>query len=83
MLQAAAGKDDGARHHYRHEAPDVFYDVRLMAMVLFGRPGIWVRGTRYAEGEHEVRGFRGRNTPAYGIVVPITHRLMVDVRHHR
>jgi len=41
------------------------------------------RCRRYAEGEHELRGFSGRNTPPYDIVVPITHRSAIDVGHHR
>jgi hypothetical protein len=36
----------------------------------------------YAEGEHEPRRIAGRNTPAYGIVVPITYQSMIDVGHH-
>jgi len=32
------------------------------------------RSPGYAEGEHEPSRPRGRNRPAYGIVVPITHR---------
>ena len=43
--------------------------------------GVWVRQdlcagpakSRYAEGEHQPRWFRGRNRPAYGIVILITH----------
>jgi hypothetical protein len=41
------------------------------------------REAGYAEGEHEAWRFGERNRPAYGIVVPITHRSTTDIGDHR
>src|SRR5664280_2140121 len=41
------------------------------------------RSSGYAEGEHEPSGLTGRNRPAYGIVVPMTHRSATDIGDHR